>query len=66
MRQTNDPCYLCNERKEGCHSACEKYKEWKVNKQKENAIIKNERAIDAIIRGHIAETLERNKKHNHR
>ena len=33
------PCKDCTERKAGCHSACEKYREWKVGHEVEREAI---------------------------
>lgn len=27
------PCYMCNDRKGGCHAECEKYKHWQEEKK---------------------------------
>lgn len=37
-------CYGCEERKAGCHSNCEKYKEWKAKHDEQQVVIKKERA----------------------
>lgn len=30
VRPGRTPCYKCDTREEGCHSTCERYKEWKA------------------------------------
>lgn len=47
-------CYGCEERKAGCHSTCEKYKEWKEEHDARQAEIrmrrdKERRADNTII-----------------
>ena len=66
MHQIDDPCYKCKKRKVGCHSKCTEYIEWKEKRKEENESIQKERSIDAIIRAHISETVEWEKKHRHR
>lgn len=45
MRMAQDKgCYGCEERKAGCHSTCEKYKEWKEKHDEQQVVIKAERA----------------------
>lgn len=39
MGRKINPCKDCTERKQGCHSQCEKYKEWKTAHEEENKII---------------------------
>jgi hypothetical protein len=34
------PCYNCLERHTNCHANCEKYSAWKLEREKEKAIIR--------------------------
>lgn len=36
-------CYQCRERKAGCHSTCERYKEWKAKHDERQASIRAQR-----------------------
>lgn len=36
-------CYQCRERKAGCHSTCERYKEWKTKHDARQAEIRAQR-----------------------
>lgn len=58
-------CYGCEERKAGCHSKCDRYKEWKEGHDAEQAEIrirrdKERRADNTII------TLKENAKKRRR
>lgn len=33
-----NPCWKCNERRVGCHGACERYGEWKAEQETAAAI----------------------------
>ena len=37
MRSKRTPCYKCEERHEACHSACEKYIEWRKDHDRRKA-----------------------------
>ena len=32
MSNQKNPCYKCQEREAGCHSKCEKYQSWKLER----------------------------------
>lgn len=57
---------MCGKRNEWCHSKCKEYSEWRLKQQEQNAKIKKEKEIDSIIRTHIIETLEYNRKLRHK
>lgn len=63
---TKGPCYECEDRSVGCHSKCEKYKQWAEERREVNAKITKERNIDALVIGHVVGTIRRNKKHVNR
>lgn len=42
-------CKDCNERKVGCHSNCEKYKEFYKKNEEKKAIIQNNKAKDLCL-----------------
>ena len=63
MRMAQDKgCYGCEERKAGCHSACEKYKEWKAKHDKQQVVIRSERAKLNDVEGLFAEPRIKAKK----
>lgn len=66
MRQIDDPCYKCEQRRENCHSKCEKYIIWRDTRKKKNDSIRKEKTIDFIIRAHVSDTVEWCRKHKHK
>lgn len=61
--KNNAPCYGCETRKDGCHSDCEKYEEWKSQRKKEQQEIKKQNQIDYTIRRvHYQACMSRRKK----
>lgn len=42
-RKSHGPCLDCPERSEGCHSRCERYREWKADLDRLNDMIYSER-----------------------
>jgi hypothetical protein len=42
-------CYQCPDRKPGCHSVCEKYKEWKAEHDAKQAAIRAKRDMEYEI-----------------
>ena len=48
------PCKDCSDRHELCHSDCEKYREWKEQKDRVRAMRREEKSIsDALFAGPV-------------
>lgn len=50
----NAPCFNCDERKIGCHSTCERYKEWCIK----NEQIKEKNRLQSKLNAHYWLSLE--------
>lgn len=46
MIRTDIPCYMCTERRIGCHADCEKYNDYR----KKREAVYNERAALAVLK----------------
>lgn len=60
----NSPCYKCNDREIGCHSSCEKYKEWREQYYDKKAEIKKSKATDKIFTEHIFKAMDNFAREN--
>ena len=59
------PCLNCSDRHIGCHSECDKYKEFTESRQSENEKISAERISDMQYKSYKVDVLTKeNKKHN--
>lgn len=43
-----NPCDKCQDREPGCHSKCDKYKNWRTTRQQELDKIKDAKRLDRI------------------
>ena len=63
MENTNPPCKECVDRHCGCHSECDKYKEYNESRKAELEERKKAREIDRGIAEHFMK-FDRRVKHN--
>lgn len=47
--QTDSECKGCIDRHVGCHSTCERYKQWKKKQEEEKAVIRDKREKEMAI-----------------
>lgn len=52
----NPPCKDCEERFAGCHSQCEKYKEWRSARDEINGIVRKAKTEERMIVEHFVDT----------
>lgn len=52
----NPPCKDCEERFVGCHSQCEKYKEWRSARDEINGIVRKAKTEERMIIEHFVDT----------
>lgn len=45
-------CYKCKDRVIGCHSKCNRYKEWRIQKDKELQEIRRQKDLESQIQGY--------------
>lgn len=64
--KSDDPCYECNKRTIGCHSKCDEYIEWAKKRREVNEKISTDRKLNALVIGHVVNSIRRNRKHRHR
>ena len=49
MMDNGAPCYRCEERHSGCHSSCERYKEFSQKRAEELSMIRKKKADEAMV-----------------
>ena len=62
MKKREIPCYECKEREVGCHSRCERYKEWRAWKDEAKLAEDKARVAEYQGRGYAIGVIEKNKK----
>lgn len=56
------PCYKCEERKLGCHGSCDKYKEYRDMKDKQNNEVNKIKEVGYWQRDYIVKAVRRSRK----
>ena len=56
------PCYKCGDRKQGCHSHCEKYAEWSAKGKAAHEKHLKAKAVDSFVIHNQIKTKEKYEK----
>lgn len=64
MRIGEAPCKDCGDRQLGCHSICQKYKDWKVNQKRMKRADETQRFNDIYFTHHYQQLNKACKKRN--
>lgn len=61
------PCKGCTERRPGCHGSCEKYRQWKAERDTVVAWLKNQHpeASEMLRNGFIKKQKQKNRVRRH-
>ena len=62
----NDPCYECPDRHVGCHSECDRYKEFACKKREASQKAWKIRMEEHKISNYVVETKSRMKRGRHK
>ena len=66
MMRNDCPCHKCKERKQECHSECEKYIAWSLEHEKEKARIRKIKAAESDYWGRKKDAMYRMVARIHR
>lgn len=66
ISKINSPCMNCENRKMGCHSTCDKYKEFKITIETEKAKIRNAYDTEIKLDDSAMKTVRKIKKRKKR
>ena len=56
------PCYRCEERHSGCHSSCERYKEFSQKRAEELSMIRKKKADEAMVTAVMINSIKKSTK----
>lgn len=56
------PCMNCSDRHINCHSTCEKYNDYKEDKEVENKAIRKSKVDEGLVSGFFKDRADKNRK----